>query len=148
MEILHVSLVVSMKLVIIYLQLTLQLKHFIIVLLDLTIFLSQGTKLNGLWSVDACIPLKDQFLVELIRGVVCWCLWLVRKNISFKQSRKSTYQAISLAYFWCKARHESCFLKLSIMLPLEVQGLSCQAEVLAIGNQLVEEEAHSLAEVD
>jgi zinc-binding in reverse transcriptase len=33
-------------------------------------FTFQGNSLNDLWFIDSCIPLKDKFLVELIRSAV------------------------------------------------------------------------------
>jgi zinc-binding in reverse transcriptase len=33
-------------------------------------FIFQGNYLDDLWCIDSCIPLKDKFLIELIRNVI------------------------------------------------------------------------------
>ena len=35
--------------------------------------------LDELWLIDASIPLKDRLLVELLRGVVLWTIWLEKE---------------------------------------------------------------------
>jgi zinc-binding in reverse transcriptase len=45
-----------------------------------------GTSLDDLWIIDSCIPLKDKVLIELIRGAVCWTIWLKRNNVIFNQA--------------------------------------------------------------
>jgi membrane protein required for beta-lactamase induction len=70
-------------------------------------------------------------LIELIRSVVCWTLWLERNNVTFNSSFPSSFRTlgliiINLATFWCKTRNFSCFLHLSLILPLGVEALPLQ----------------------
>jgi hypothetical protein len=56
--------------------------------------------------------LKDKILIELIRGAVCWAIWLDRNNVIFNNAHPSSFRylglkIINLATFWCKARNAS-----------------------------------------
>jgi hypothetical protein len=96
-------------------------------------FTFQGYLLEDLWLIDSCIPLKDKFLVELVRSVVCWVIWLERNSIIFNQSSPVSYRAlglkiINLATFWCKARNASQLYKLTLILPQGIELLPLQIE--------------------
>jgi hypothetical protein len=91
-------------------------------LLLLTIFIFQGGKLEDLWILDCCIPLKDKLLVELIRSAVCWILWMTCNKYIFDKApilfvKSLGLQTIHLAKFWCNARNVSQMLNLTLMLP-------------------------------
>lgn len=63
--------------------------------------------MKELWEIDKCIPLKDSNLVELIRGVVLWYLWLERNIIIFRTCQGRNIKGIGAqilctAHFWCK----------------------------------------------
>ena len=49
---------------------------------------------NELWLLDVYIPLKDILLVELIRGVVLWNIWLEMNRIIFKGGIPKNVQTI------------------------------------------------------
>lgn len=34
--------------------------------------------MNDIWYIDALIPLKDEPMVEFVRGIVLWIIWLER----------------------------------------------------------------------
>jgi hypothetical protein len=93
-------------------------------------FTFTGALLEDLWYIDYCIPLKDRNLVGLIRSVVCWVVWLERNNITFNHAAPSfkslELKIINLTTFWCKARNTFQMLKLSLMLPQEVEDLPMQ----------------------
>jgi zinc-binding in reverse transcriptase len=59
-------------------------------------FTFQDCLLANLWLIDSCIPLKDKILVELVRSVVCWVIWLERNSIIFNQSSPVSYRALGL----------------------------------------------------
>jgi hypothetical protein len=59
-------------------------------------FIFQGQILEDLWMLDCCIPLKDPMLVELVRNVVCWILWLERNNVIFKSVAPSSLRSLDL----------------------------------------------------
>jgi zinc-binding in reverse transcriptase len=91
-----------------------------------------GQTLEDLWMLDCCIPLKDHSLVELVRSVVCWILWLERNNVIFRSAKRSSLRSlglkvINLATFWCTARKIQ-ILKLTLILPQRVDTLPLQAE--------------------
>ena len=84
-------------------------------------------------------------LVELVRVVVLWSLWLERNKRVFQGGSGKTVKAIGaqiivIATFWCKNLNNNSYFKLSLMLPcdtkelvetgtevdlLEVDGLMC-----------------------
>jgi zinc-binding in reverse transcriptase len=35
-----------------------------------------SNSLDDLWLIDCCLSLKDRVLIELIRGTICWIIWL------------------------------------------------------------------------
>jgi hypothetical protein len=83
--------------------------------------------------MDSCIPLKDKILVELVRSVVCWVIWLERNSIIFNQSSPVSCRAlglkiINLATFWCKTRNASQLFRLTLILPQGIELLSLQVE--------------------
>ena len=49
---------------------------------------------NELWLLDVYIPLKDILLVELIRGVVLWNIWLEMNRIIFKGVIQKIYKLL------------------------------------------------------
>ena len=84
--------------------------------------------IKDLWLLDASIPLKDQLLVELIRGAVLWVIWLERNDLIFNNSEIRPIQAlaakiIALTTFWCKNIGDSSYLKLTIILPNDVKDI-------------------------
>jgi zinc-binding in reverse transcriptase len=46
-------------------------------------FLFDGYIINDFWDIDCCIPLKDKYVVEFVRCVVLWVLWLERNKLCF-----------------------------------------------------------------
>ena len=78
-------------------------------------------------DVDAYIPLKDRPLVELIKGVVLWVIWLERNRLCFNTNSNCksiisiAAQIVSLATFWCKSRGDDLYLKLTLILPCDVK---------------------------
>jgi hypothetical protein len=124
-------------------------------LLFLTISIFKDNKIEDLWILDCCIPLKDKFLVELIRSAICWVLWLTRNKCIFDKAlissvRSLGLQIIHLAKFWCTARNVSQLLNLTLMLLREV-GLPLQVgteELVMVGVDLMVEGLSSTLEND
>lgn len=84
-----------------------------------------------MWSINAYIPLKDEQIVEMVRGTVLWILWLEWNKLCFQNSSKPTIQVIgakiiAMASFWCKTLSGQSFWKLSLILPLDVTNLHTQ----------------------
>jgi zinc-binding in reverse transcriptase len=52
-------------------------------------FTFQGVHVDDLWIIYFCIPLKDKILIELVRSVVCWTLWIERNDIIFQSKTPS-----------------------------------------------------------
>ena len=105
------------------------------------------THLPDLWLFDAWIPLKDRFLIELIRAATLWVIWLARNKICFNNTAiPSTAslgaQIISLTSYWCKSNMDESFFKLSLILPMDVHLLS-QAEVITLSETVISREAGS-----
>jgi hypothetical protein len=44
--------------------------------------------MEDLWEIDYSIPLKNQYVVELIRGAVLWSVWLERNRLCFHDQSK------------------------------------------------------------
>jgi zinc-binding in reverse transcriptase len=44
-------------------------------------FLFEGNTLSDLWLMNRCIPFKNKFVTELLRGVVLWTIWLERNKL-------------------------------------------------------------------
>jgi zinc-binding in reverse transcriptase len=40
-----------------------------------------------LWQIECCIPLKNQFVTEFIRGAVLWTIWLERNKLVFTDKK-------------------------------------------------------------
>lgn len=99
-------------------------------------FLFNCSHLSDLWILDAYIPLKDKFLLELIRAATLWILWLNRNRVYFNGSPVPSLaslgsQIISLTTYWCKANADDSYLKLTLILPMDATHLS-QADPLII----------------
>ena len=91
-------------------------------------FIFECDSLEGLWMLDASIPLKDKLLVELLRGTILWTIWFERNRVIFNDSQPMPIKAIgfkiiSLATFWCKSRSDKSFFKLNLILPSDVKDL-------------------------
>ena len=105
--------------------------------------------IRDLWLLDASIPLKDQLLIELIRGVVLWIIWLERNDLIFNNSEIRPIYAlatkiIALITFWCKNNGDSSYLKLTIILPNDVKDITH-----SLGQRgTVEEEEETVFEVE
>jgi hypothetical protein len=71
-------------------------------------FSFEGNTVEDLWDLDCNIPLKNQYVVELIRGVVLWTVWLERNRLYFNDMSKLKniavigMQIVSLARYWCE----------------------------------------------
>ena len=92
--------------------------------------------LADLWLLDAWIPLKDRFLVELIRAATIWIVWLARNKVCFNNTVIPTLaslgsQIISLTTFWCKINSDDSFFKLTLVLPMDTLFLS-QAGIIIL----------------
>jgi hypothetical protein len=83
--------------------------------------------------------LKNQYVVELIRGAVLWIVWLERNRLCFANKGKPKHvtvtgmQIISLARYWCGIKGKTNLLHLSIILPQDVEVLSLQVQDLTEG---------------
>jgi hypothetical protein len=72
--------------------------------------------------MDSSIPLKNNYVVELIRSVVLWTVWLERNKLCFA-THKSKFvemmgmQIISITRHWSSKSGPNNMLKLSIILP-------------------------------
>jgi hypothetical protein len=112
-------------------------------------FVFQCHSIADLWLLDAAIPLKDKPIIELIRGVVLWSIWIERNRLCFQNGCISTLKSfgakiISLASFWCKSLNNNSYLKLSLLMPLNVDLLPHQVgEMGAKGVETDIREAHS-----
>jgi zinc-binding in reverse transcriptase len=51
-------------------------------------FSFQGYVVEDLWELDYSIPLKNQYVVELVRGVILWNVWLERNRLCFNEQSK------------------------------------------------------------
>lgn len=92
--------------------------------------------LSDLWLFDAWIPLKDRFLIELIRAATLWVVWLARNKTCFNNTAIPSLatlgsQIISLTSFWCKSNLDESFFKLSLILPMDLNNLP-QADVIIL----------------
>jgi hypothetical protein len=74
--------------------------------------------------------LKNQYVVELIRGTVLWNVWLERNQLCFNEQSKPKnvvvigLQIVSLARHWCGIQGNGNLLHLSLVLPQDVETLS------------------------
>lgn len=74
-------------------------------------------------------PLKDSLLIELIRAATIWIIWLTRNKLCFNNATVPTLTAlglhiISLTTYWCKSNADDSYLKLTLILPMDVTPLS------------------------
>ena len=80
--------------------------------------------IEELWLIDALIPFKDRYLIELVRGATLWVMWLTRNKLCFEgihtSLRSIGSQIISLAQFWVKSKGMGTILTLSLVLPTDV----------------------------
>ena len=85
------------------------------------------TTMEELWFIDALIPFKDRYLIELVRGAVLWVMWLTRNKLCFHgihtSLRSIGSQIISLAQFWVRSKGRGTLLTLSLVLPTDVMQL-------------------------
>jgi hypothetical protein len=91
-------------------------------------FVFECSTIQELWDIDACIPMKESKLVELIRGAVLWTIWLERNRLIFKGGTVKTIQGLgvqirSVASFWCKNQKIDSCSKFNLMLPCNVKDL-------------------------
>ena len=87
--------------------------------------------MDDLWFINAFIPLKNAPLVEIVRGVVLWCVWLEKNKLCFQNTCVPSLSSvgtkiISLVDFWCKTLLSSSLLHLSLILPLDTNHLHTQ----------------------
>ena len=84
----------------------------------------------------ASIPLKDSYLVEMIRGAVLWSIWLARNKLCFQgvttNPRAIGSQIIAFTNFWCKCRNDGSLFKLSLILPSDILKISVQTADLMV----------------
>jgi hypothetical protein len=50
--------------------------------------------MEDLWEIDYSILLKNQYVVELIRGAVSWSVWLERNRLCFHDQSKPKNVAV------------------------------------------------------
>jgi hypothetical protein len=84
--------------------------------------------LSDLWEIDCCIPLKDRYVIEFIRCAVLWVVWLERNKLCFTNQKRQTVamlgsHILSLAKHWCTCKGKVDLLKLSLVLPQDVDAL-------------------------
>jgi zinc-binding in reverse transcriptase len=105
-------------------------------------FIFTGTTLDDLWLMNCCIPLKDKLVVEVIRCVVLWVIWLERNKLCFtnkaaKYACMLDSQIIGLTRYWCDNKGKVDLLKLSLVLPQDVAQLSLQVRVVPVEAEAV-----------
>jgi hypothetical protein len=66
----------------------------------------ESDNIQDLWRIDCCIPLKNQYVVELVRGAVLWAVWPERNKLYFTDKDACSVsilrrKIISLAIYWC-----------------------------------------------
>jgi hypothetical protein len=84
--------------------------------------------------IDSSIPLKDDVIVETIRGAVLWVIWLERNKLCYTDGKCRNIKAIglhiiSLTFFWCTNMGKGNLLKLSLVLPQNTDDLFIQVPV-------------------
>jgi hypothetical protein len=95
-------------------------------------FTFEGNSLDDLWKIDASISFKNETLVEIIRSVVLWIVWLERNRICFnidvvpKSIKMLGMQILRLIQFLCKNLDEALLLIIQYILPQDVQSLHLQ----------------------
>lgn len=100
-------------------------------------FVFQGENIEQLWSINAGIPPKDSRVVEAVRGAILWVVWLERNNITFRNKTCRSFkslgtQIIKLVSLWCEHHKKNLFLKLSLVMPLDVNELPSQLGLVDI----------------
>lgn len=90
-----------------------------------------GSTMSDIWHIAAPIPLKEPLLIELIRGVVLWILWLERNKICFQHTPLPSVQVvgskiISLTIFWCTTLNSALLPFLPLIMPMDVVSMPCQ----------------------
>jgi hypothetical protein len=94
-----------------------------------------------LWYLDSYIPLKNKFVIEMVRGAVLWNVWLERNRLCFTNHKPRTVsmvamQIVSMAHHWCKKKGKIDLLHLSLVLPQEIADLSMQVQPLLEGEEM------------
>jgi hypothetical protein len=74
-------------------------------------------------------------VTELIRGVVLWTIWLEKNKLVFTNKKACSAavlgrKIINLAQHWCLQKGKVNLLKLSLVLPYEVENLIMHVLVL------------------
>lgn len=90
--------------------------------------------IEDLWLLDCCIPRKNKLLVKLVRAVTLWSIWLAKNKVSFENSPIPPLTSIgtniiSLASYWCKARNDETYIKLTLILPMDVYNLKYRSSL-------------------
>lgn len=72
-------------------------------------FYFHGQTFQDFWLIDAQVPLKDKYVIEIKRGAVLWIIWLERNKLCFTDKLKRSFRAIglhiiSIAQFLCKQK--------------------------------------------
>lgn len=73
--------------------------------------------------------MKDANVVEMIRGVVLWSIWLKRDRLIFRDGNAKSLQVvgshiISLVQFWCKnQKYDACNI-FKYIIPCDAEGLA------------------------
>lgn len=57
--------------------------------------------MDASWFINASILLKGRLLVELVKGVVLWCIWLYFQDTSTPTLQVVGTRIISLCTSWC-----------------------------------------------
>jgi hypothetical protein len=75
-------------------------------------FTFTSSTIQDLWHLDSCIPLKNKYVIEMIRGAVLWNVWLERNRLCFTNYKSRTVsmlamQIISMAHHWCQKKRQS-----------------------------------------
>jgi zinc-binding in reverse transcriptase len=68
-------------------------------------FIFVGMTLEDIWLLDAVIPFKNMIVVEMIRSVVMWTIWLEKNRIYFQNKGVRSFKIIgmhilSLVTYW------------------------------------------------
>lgn len=90
--------------------------------------------MDDIWCIDSCIPLKDRYIVELIRGAVMCIVWLKRNKLCFTDHKCRTLRSIgmqilSLITFWCKNNTKGNVLNLITIMPQDIEQIPLQVEL-------------------
>jgi hypothetical protein len=55
-----------------------------------------GSNIQDLWYLDRCIPLKNKYVIEMVRGVVLWNVWLERNRLCFTNHKPRTVSILAM----------------------------------------------------